>query len=283
LLLKVIENLSIISKHYSQITAPQENNSQEEYKWLTKFQRGGNIATFLPLLIAARIKYYDEKKISKKDYIELLENIEKFAYRVFLVREKRSSTALSTFYKWSYQLYNDYEKCKISEISKWILETINYYANENEFRQWLENPSNWYDSRALKYTLYEYELSLLETEGNYVKPNLDWTSISNSTIEHILPQTPNEKNSQWLQTWQEKDINMYLHDISNIVLTFDNSHYLNFDYTRKRGAPGISPSYSNSDIRQERKIAAFKNWTVKECQTRREDLRKWIISRWGIN
>jgi hypothetical protein len=195
---KIIKGLSIISLHYSKVRKPTKDNcSPEEYKWLTKIRRAGNIATYLPLLIAARIKY-SKNKISEDDYISLLCALEKFTYRVFLIEGKRSNSGKTNFYKWAWELYHGEHDA--SHIVTWMLETINHYSNENSFQNWLlrEGPYNWYEycKRALKYTLYEYELYLLETEGQDVKPKLDWASVSDSTIEHILPQQP-DKNSKW--------------------------------------------------------------------------------------
>jgi len=281
LLEKIIRGLSVVSLHYSQVLKPTEENCfHDEYKWLSKIRRG-NIATFLPLLIATRIEYYN-KKISMEEYVLMLICIEKFSYRVFIIEGKRSNTALTNFYKWSYELYH--KKTKINNIFNSILEIINWYSNENDFRIWLnEGTDNWYEYyyRALKYTLFEYELFLLETEGKDVKPKLDWASITDSTIEHILPQTP-EENSKWKKDWSNDDIKKYLHDISNLVLTNDNSHYKNFEFEKKKGKPGVGHCYSNSDIRQERKISEYNEWNVNSCNKRRKELVDWIIKRWGI-
>lgn len=284
LLARIINGLSIVSLHYSQIFKPEEEiNFPDEYKMLMRIRRGGNIATYLPLLVAARIKY-SKKKITEDEYIGLLNAIEKFTYRVFLINGKRSNTATTSFNRWAWELYHN--KYGMEDIIQWILETINYYAKENEFRQWLNSgPENWYEGkyyRALKFTLYEYELFLLDTEGKGVKPKLSWGSISQSTIEHILPQTP-EKKSKWMKDWTKENFKLYLHDISNLVLTNDNSHYHNFEFIVKKGSPGEGHCYSNSDIRQERKISEYNNWDVASCNKRRKELIKWIIDTWGID
>jgi len=131
----------------------------------------------------------------------------------------------------------------------------------------------------LKYTLFEYELHLLQGKN---KPKLNWEDLTDSTIEHILPQNPNE-NSSWLSKWTDEERKIYLHDISNLVLTKDNSRYSNFEFERKKGVAGSGYSYSNSDIRQERKIAEYNDWTPANCKKRREELVIWIIKNWGID
>ncbi|MBL0286753.1 MAG: HNH endonuclease [Bacteroidetes bacterium] len=116
--------------------------------------------------------------------------------------------------------------------------------------------------RLLKYSLFEYELWLLKDKN---KPKLNWEDLTDATIEHILPQTP-DADSVWLKNWKSEDINKYTHDISNLVLTKDNSRYKNFDFERKKGNQQSEYCYLKSDIRQERKIAEYDEWTVESCK-----------------
>jgi hypothetical protein len=140
--------------------------------------------------------------------------------------------------------------------------------------------TDWYRTRhLLKYTLYEYELELVNTEGKGAQPQLKWEQLSDATIEHILPQHP-EEVSEWKNSWSEKDFQECLHDIGNLVLTHNNSNYSNFEFARKKGRPGESPSYCDSDIRQERRLARFDQWTKKEFEERRTILIRWINDRW---
>ncbi|WP_062062966.1 DUF262 domain-containing protein [Aquimarina longa] len=273
--------LSEISKHYSEIIKPTKTvENKDEYIWLTKIRNAGNIANFLPLMVATRIKY-KTGKISYNQYVELLKVLENFAFRVFLWEGKRSNTGLSSFYRWASEIFN--EKHSIDSVINWIYGAINWYSNENGFRTEVKTISNWYSwRRLLKYSLYEYELWLLKNEGKDISPKLNWNDLSDATIEHILPQNPKD-NSVWKQSWTDEEFKTYIHDIANLVLTKDNSHYLNFDFDRKKGNAGAGHCYSNSDIRQERKIAEFDNWTAESCKTRREVLENWIISRWGID
>jgi hypothetical protein len=273
--------LAEVSKHYSEIIKPSKTDkNKEEYTWLTKIRNAGNIANFLPLMVATRIKYKTEK-IDYDQYIGLLKVLENFAYRIFLWEGKRSNTGLSSFYRRASEIFA--EKHTIDNVINWIYGAVNWYSDENNFRDEVRNISNWYYSRRLlKYSLYEYELWLLKNEGKDVSPKLNWNDLSDATIEHILPQNPKD-NSVWKQNWSDEEFGMYIHDISNLVLTKDNSHYLNFDFERKKGSAGAGHCYSNSDIRQERKIAEFDNWTAESCKTRREVLEDWIISRWGID
>lgn len=272
--------LANISKHYAHIVSPKDSNtfSKEEYILLMKVHHTGNIANFLSLMVAARMQH-ESKKISDQDYYDLLKSLERYAYRVFLFEGKRSNAGMSNFYRWASELF--WHKSSIGDIVKWINPLIDYYASEESFIEKVSKPSDWYSRRnLLRYTLFEYELHLLSSEGKGKELHLKWEELNDSTIEHILPQTP--QNSSWEQIWSTEDMKTYTHDIGNLVLTQNNSSYLNFDFMRKKGHLGISPSYSNSDIRQERKIASFDDWRLEDLQKRRTEMINWIVLRWKI-
>lgn len=273
------DGLAEISSHYAAIISPTDTNtlSQEELLWLTKIHHTGNIANFLPLMVAAR-KHRDGGSISESDYIALLKALECYAYRVFLYNGRRSNAGKSSFHRWGWEIFTQSQS--LQDVTSWVHDLICYYAPEASFIEGNAKPGDWYGSRhLLRYTLFEYELHLLATEGRRKQPLLKWEQLNDSTIEHILPQTPDE-NSHWKSVWSPDDFKNSLHDIGNLMLTQDNSSYSNFEFSRKKGVVGRSPSYSNSDIRQERKIASCSDWTLKEFRERRNELIAWINERW---
>lgn len=272
--------LAEISKHYALVVSPTvDNTTEKEYKWLTKIHHAGNIANFLPLIVASKIKF-EKNVINENQYISVLESLELYSYRVFLYQGRRSNAGISTLYRWAFEVFTD--KIEIENLVVSIKSLINWYSNENDFQSALKKPINWYSKRGiLKYTLFEYELQLLKDEGKNMKPKLLWNDLNDSTIEHILPQTPDER-SHWKEIWSEQDVLTYLHDIGNLSLTVNNSNYKNFDFERKRGKPGQGICYANSDIRQERKLSVYSDWTAKQCENRHKEISNWIIRRWGV-
>jgi hypothetical protein len=68
--------------------------------------------------------------------------------------------------------------------------------------------------------------------------------------------------------------------IGNISLTRDNSVYSNFEFARKKGSIGEGACYSDSDIRQERALAVYDDWTPDVLLERRGKIAKWILERW---
>lgn len=272
--------LAEISKHYALVVSPTvDHTTEKEYKWLTKIHHAGNIANFLPLIVASKIKF-EKNVINENQYISVLESLELYSYRVFLYQGRRSNAGISTLYRWAFEVFTD--KIEIENLVVSIKSLINWYSNENDFQSALKKSINWYSKRGiLKYTLFEYELQLLKDEGKNMKPKLLWNDLNDSTIEHILPQTPDER-SHWKEIWSEQDVLTYLHDIGNLSLTVNNSNYKNFDFERKRGKPGQGICYANSDIRQERKLSVYSDWTAKQCENRHKEISNWIIRRWGV-
>lgn len=275
------EGLAEISSHYAEVVNPQESTAlfREEWSWLSKINRAGNVANFLPLIIAAR-KHCHSGLVSEASYLALLKSLERYSYRVFLFDGRRSNAGKSSLYRWGAELFD--RKRPEDEIVSLVYGLIRYYATEESFDNWNREPSNWYaHRRLLKYTLYEYELHLLTVDGKNRAPRLAWEQLSDATIEHILPQTPNP-DSLWRATWSQDEFKECLHDLGNLVLTHDNASYSNFEFLRKKGDPGVSPSYYNSDIRQERRLTNFAAWTRVEFMQRRKELIAWVSERWQI-
>lgn len=272
-----MEGLAEISRLYALVMRPEEDSSLTEPArlWLTKLHNAENIANFLPLMVAAR-RQLAAGEVGEAEYVAHLQSLECFAYRVFLYGGKRSNAGRSTFFKYGSELFNGIRS--LESITRSVHALVRHYAAEHQFRAELDSPDNWYKTRrCLKYTLYEYELHLLAGKGKPLA--LKWADLSDSTIEHILPQQP-KPDSDWRRKWSEAEFEECLHDIGNLVLTHDNSAYQNFEFQKKKGEPGRRPSYADSDIRQERRLAVYSDWTPKEFGQRRAELVAWIKDRW---
>ncbi|KAB2810010.1 DUF262 domain-containing protein [Phaeocystidibacter luteus] len=279
---KLASELKEFSYHYSRITNPQlDPNIPGEYERLVRIKNTGNTSIFLPLITASRQKVINGH-CDIAHYLNLLETIELYSYRVFLWARRRSNAGQAKLFHLGYNIYQG--NLDLNEAQKEIKTRIMFYSEEDNFKTELTTTfTNWYRQRKLlKYTLYEYEIELLNKKGKGAQPKLSWKDLSDSTLEHILPQTP-ELDSLWLQKWSEEDIKHYLHHISNIVLTRDNSHYRNFEFDRKKGSQGKGHCYANSDIRQEREISKYGDWTIAECKHRKVELEQWILGRWGLD
>lgn len=240
-----------------------------------KFLRVDAVASFVPILMATRIRYSDNPVI----YLEVLDICEKFAFRIYRLEEKRSNAGQSSLFKYGYMLFN--EEITVEQVIDNIKELTLYYVSEEEFIDSIDRlGDNWYSWYGLKYVLYEYEL--FKADKNPVL--MDWVYLKKKdkkdSIEHILPQTPNKE--YWTNRWTQEQIENATHDIGNLVMTFDNSVYSNKGFDEKKGKPEQKGCYANSSLFTERELTKFKEWTYDALLERRKEITNWMKERWKI-
>ena len=161
-----VDGLPKVAKQYCAVLSPTENNtrSKRELLWLERIRHTGNIANFLPLLVASRGQS-EKGTINENDYIDLLRALECYAYRVFLFEGKRADAGRSTLFRWGHDLFKE-QQPNLAKIVADVHGLIRHYAKEESFTDRVANPENWYGSwRRVKYTLFEYEQRLLEHAG----------------------------------------------------------------------------------------------------------------------
>ena len=268
---------------YCDIISPHGSNSflqlddkklkSDIRKQTQKLLRTGSIASFYPLLISLRLKHTMNFNL----YLKYLIVAEKYAFRVYRFAKRNSNMGQNAIYKYGYNLYHGEDADQyIHEITKLLLQ----HAPDNEFALKLEfGNMDWYNDwqRGLKYFLYEYE----EYLSNGAPIKMSWGDLwKKDTIEHILPQTPN--NDYWAKFWNEESIKNHLHDIGNLCITFDNSHYSNKSFPNKKGSPGNGYCYANSSLFMERDLAKINDWTEVECMARRYKIIEWAKTRWHV-
>ena len=241
-----------------------------------KLVRIGNLAPFLPLLMAMRIKY----PRNSQTYLDALDICEVYAFRIYRFHERRSNTGQTYLFRKGNQLYNN--KIAPGELFAKLKKKILDYSPDDRFIEKMKiGGMNWYEFYGLKYFLYEYEEHLSRGKG----VQMPWDDLlkkdKQDTIEHILPQLP--ARAYWQEKWKPEQIHKYMHDIGNLTLTFDNSVYSNKPFPDKRGMPGLANCYTTSNLFQEKALASYQDWTEKELLERREDIVSWAAERWGIS
>jgi len=102
----------------------------------------GRVGNFYPLIISAWIK-----KKNEEDFAKILEAIEKFIFRVFLVGNKRSDTGGSSFYNLAYEIFKD--KVSIIDVVDRIKDSALYYVSDLDLTNELNN-GNFYNNHFLK-------------------------------------------------------------------------------------------------------------------------------------
>jgi len=241
------------------------------------------VATFLPLLMAVRIRYPEEGE----KYLEMVRFCETFAFRVYMLRSARERTrsdvGQKVMFHAAHQLYTDcigYDEAIYNLRSELFSFSPNHLF-EGHFRL-KDEENDWYGWNGLKYLLYEYEEYLA---GNDTV-QLPWDAVARcdieQTIEHILPQV--QSYEYWTKRFDKSAQKALLHDLGNLCLTTHNAAYGNRPFPDKKGSLNSdSPCYCNSNLYQERELARYDDWDADAIRNRRERIVNWAMQRWHVD
>ena len=248
--------------------------------WSSKLVRIGVTATFLPLLMAVRKRWPSDPE----KYLDIVRLCEVFAFRFYQAARYYSSFGRSSMF------YLANKVILGTDFDVVIREFKRIYSDRDASRRFDEftdegAPTDWYERRALRYLLYEYEQYLASAKG--ASPKVGWRDITDAdrrdTIEHVLPQSI-EDRPYWQERFDADTHREYVHDIGNLTLTKHNSFYGNKPFPEKQGEIGAkAPCYAVSPFFQEQELAQFSDWTVESISRRRARLLKWARERWRVD
>ena len=191
---RYVDLLSQACQAYCDIVAPKRDKAfnkfleDKETRTLLrqkseKLVRIGNIAPFLPMLMAIRMRYPEDSDV----YLKALDICELYAFRIYRFYERRSNTGQTYLFKKGNQLFKEEitPQVLLAKLKKKILG----YSPEERFKEKMKlGGMNWYNFYGLKYFLYEYEEYLSKGKG----VQMPWEDFlrkdKKDTIEHILPQ-----------------------------------------------------------------------------------------------
>ncbi|WP_187857410.1 DUF262 domain-containing protein [Helicobacter pylori] len=255
---------------------------------------------FLPLLLSLLTiqlvkKSANEQPYTTKELEGLLEYLERFGFLVYGVAGK--NTAKNEWIELAFKTFRVHRLWK-DEITIEDLPVLekDFFKGEHSGLKLLENNINfnnakkWYEwGKALNYLLYEYEL--------YHNPETTLNFDSSlESIEHILPQNPDQGYSAKEKNWAK---NPYIvHALGNLLLIPKNANsslsnksfeekrkeYLKGSYSKKEVAKNASfgvaqikerseklldfliVHYRIAELVNERAIKAFKNALLKDIE-----------------
>ncbi len=236
---------------------------------------------FLPLLLSLltiqlAVRSGSERHYTTKELEDLLEYLERFGFLIYGVADK--DTAKN---KWIELAFKVIQACRFWE-DKITIEDLptleeNFFKGEysglellKEYIHSLKNTEKkWYGwSKALNYLLYEYELH------HNPETTLNFDS-SLESIEHILPQNPDQGYSAKEKNWA-KNPNI-VHALGNLLLISKNANSSlsnkPFDEKRKEYLKG---SYS------EKEVAKNASFGVEQIKERSEKLLDFLIAHYRI-
>lgn len=242
-----------------------------------RLARVGSLASFIPMLIAARL----QRNYSGDHYLLLTEYCEKYAFRVYRWLQLRSNAGQTRLFRMGYQIYHG--QMSIEQSTQRLQQLILSYASDTRFESAFENEAgNWYRWGGLKYFLYEYESHLAQLRGVPMKMPWEEFARKKDTIEHILPGTP-DASGFWIERFPDELYDHWLHDIGNLVLTYDNSALSNRPFFTNSQTKDKKSFYTESVLLSEREISTYADWTEESIQDRRKKLKKWALQRWHVD
>ncbi len=234
---------------------------------------------FLPLLLSLftiqlAVRSGSERHYTTKELEGLLEYLERFEFLIYGVAGK--NTTKNEWIELAFMAFKAYREGE-GNITIEYLPTLekNFFKGEHSGLKLLENNINfnntekWYQwGKALNYLLYEYELH------HNPETTLNFDS-SIESIEHILPQKPDQGYSAKEKNWA-KNPNI-VHALGNLLLIPKNanSSLSNKPFEEKR-KEYLKGSYS------EKEVAKNASFGVAQIKERSEKLLDFLIARYRI-
>ncbi|MGT0106589.1 DUF262 domain-containing protein [Helicobacter pylori] len=239
-----------------------------------------NDNAFLPLLLSLltiqlAVRSGSERHYTTKELEDLLEYLERFGFLIYGVAGKNTAKN-----EWIGLAFKAIQACRFwgDKITIEDLPTLekNFFKEKYSGLELLEesihskkNAEKWYQwGKALNYLLYEYELyHNPETTLNF--------DGSIESIEHILPQKPDQGYSAKEKNWAKNP--HIVHALGNLLLIPKNanSSLSNKPFEEKR-KEYLKGSYS------EKEVAKNASFGVAQIKERSEKLLDFLIARYRI-
>ncbi len=302
---KEIENyvlsLQAAAVHWYNSFNPVNNPdlTHQEQVWIDRLNRIG-IAYFRPLVTASFLN----ESISSEDRVNLFKGIERFIFIAFRMKSAASTYRNSEFFKAARHLRNgDWTLKYIISLLDTRIQYSFYNGEEEEtyfdygyFKKYLEkhfqNGGGYYRWNALRYFLYEYEMELVQQRGSQ---KIDWNLFVKNegdrvSIEHILPQTPDNKYwKEVLKPIPKSKRTRLIDTLGNLVpLSLSiNSSLQNDAFDDKKKAKlddrgnKVRQGYNNGS-HSEIEVSLNDQWTHEEILERGLRLLSFMEKRWNF-
>ncbi|WP_181235821.1 DUF262 domain-containing protein [Helicobacter pylori] len=256
---------------------PKMRNLLDKMRRLNALSDNASLPLLLSLLTIQLVGgSANEQPYTTQELEGLLEYLERFEFLIYGVAGK--NTAKNEWIELAFQAFRAYRDGKENTAIENLptLEKSFFNRQGNSALELLEesihskkNTEKWYGwGKALNYLLYEYELR------HNPETTLNFDS-SIESIEHILPQKPDQGYSAKEKNWA-KNPNI-VHALGNLLLIPKNanSSLSNKPFEEKRKAY-LKGSYS------EKEVAKNASFGIVEIQKRSEKLLDFLIARYRI-
>ncbi|MDU9786706.1 DUF262 domain-containing protein [Helicobacter pylori] len=237
---------------------------------------------FLPLLLSLltiqlAVRSGSERHYTTQELEGLLEYLERFGFLIYGVAGSKN-TAKNEWIELAFEAFKAYrygeENIAIEKLPTLEKNFFNRQGNSGlelleEYIHSKKNAEKWYQwGKALNYLLYEYELC------HNPETTLNFDS-SIESIEHILPQKPDQGYSAKEKSWAKNP--HIVHALGNLLLIPKNanSSLSNKPFEEKR-KQYLKGSYS------EKEVAKNASFGVAQIKERSEKLLDFLIARYRI-
>jgi len=256
-----LPSMKKLSFYYNRLLNPDNEDDREIKEQLNLINRL-EINVSFPLLLQV-YNDYKEQVIDKNDFIDILEMIQSFVWRRFIVG--LPTNALNKIF---IRLYEDIDKKNyLSSFQESLLKKkgSQRFPNNSETITVLKEK----DVYNIKTKNRIYFLERLENYKNNEKVQI----INNPdiTIEHIFPQNP---VSKWKKDLGEVQFNKikekYLNTIANLTLSGNNGKLANKSFKEKRdmNQEGKEQGYRFSRLWLNKYLSSLEKWDIEEIEKR---------------
>lgn len=186
---KYVKSLQISSKWWNKLNHPEyfSNEEKELKNAILNLKRAGISPSFKPLILAILTRN------DRLDFISIIQQLEKYKFKVFDVTNRKSITGDSKLYSLAHKVFN--EDITLSSLSEKINNITNDYYRFNSFinriEELFDTGKGYYDWSGKKYFLFVYDQYLRKVNNtSTIATELQWEDFVNKkSIEHILPQS----------------------------------------------------------------------------------------------
>ncbi|MEU7993575.1 GmrSD restriction endonuclease domain-containing protein [Rothia amarae] len=229
-----------------------------------RFRETELLATVTYPFLLVLCSSYQQNELSRSDFVRILDAVISYVFRRAVCGIPTNSLN-KTFATLAGAI--DREHLAESTIARLItLPDYRRFPNDEEFAEALKTFDLYHSQRS------KYFFRKLENAGRKEE-----VSVSEYTIEHIMPQNANEVWRKALgEDWKQVH-DRYLHTLGNLTLTGYNPEYSNRSFEQKRDIKG---GFKDSPLRLNEGLGKLETWNEATIQERAEKLAQTSLDLW---
>lgn len=297
-----VNSLKTAAVHWYNTHNPINNQdlTADESLWIDRLNRVG-MAYFRPLITVSFIAPH----VNTDQRIKLFKAIERFIFVAFRMSRALSNYRNSEFYRAAKQLGNkevtidqliEHMGLRMDWSFKQIKGSSETYFDYEHFKKYIQKKfpdgGGFYHWNGLGYFLYEYEMDKVRARGSQ---KIDWKLFVKGekdkvSIEHIYPQTPDDKC--WKNAFKavkKENLNYLSGTLGNLLpLSQSINSSLQNDCFNDKKKPKINErkekvrqGYSNGS-HSEIEVSGYKEWNPENIRERGLQLLRFMEERWYL-